>query len=76
MTALTRSFLLFASENVSSGELAAIAMLLGFLVLIGGTLFRWGSDNSCKTDGKVRWAEPCIPVMASSTISPKARRKD
>ena len=33
---------------VSSGEIAAILMLLGFLALIGGILFRWSSDTSFK----------------------------
>jgi hypothetical protein len=33
---------------VSSGDVAAILMLLGFLGLIGGILFRWSSDTSFK----------------------------
>jgi hypothetical protein len=33
---------------VSSGDIAAILMLLGFLALIGGILFRWSSDTSFK----------------------------
>ena len=33
---------------VSPGEIAAIVMLLGFLGLIGGILFRWSSDTSFK----------------------------
>ena len=33
---------------VSSGEIAAMVMLLGFLGLIGGILFRWSSDTSWK----------------------------
>jgi hypothetical protein len=33
---------------VSSGDVAAIVMLLGFLGLIGGILFRWSSDTSFK----------------------------
>jgi hypothetical protein len=33
---------------VSSGDIAAIVMLLGFLGLIGGILFRWSSDTSFK----------------------------
>jgi hypothetical protein len=33
---------------VSSGDVAAILMLLGFLGLIGGILFRWSADTSFK----------------------------
>ncbi len=33
---------------VSSGDIAAIVMLLGFLGLIGGILVRWSSDTSFK----------------------------
>jgi hypothetical protein len=37
-----------AALAVSSGEIAAMVMLLGFLALIGGILFRWSSDTSWK----------------------------
>ena len=32
----------------STGDFAAIGVLLGFLALIGGILFRWSSDTSWK----------------------------
>ncbi|MGH9390512.1 MAG: hypothetical protein ACRD1Z_12915 [Vicinamibacteria bacterium] len=32
----------------SMGDVAAMVMLLGFLGLIGGILFRWSSDTSFK----------------------------
>ncbi len=37
-----------AVSMVSSGEVAALVMLLGFLGLIGGMLVRWSSDTSWK----------------------------
>ncbi len=37
-----------SASAVSSGEIAAILMLLAFLGLIGGILFRWSSDTSFK----------------------------
>ena len=37
-----------SAAAVSSGEIAAMVMLLRFLGLIGGILFRWSSDTSWK----------------------------
>jgi hypothetical protein len=37
-----------AASVVSSGEIAAMVMLLAFLALIGGILVRWSSDTSWK----------------------------
>jgi hypothetical protein len=47
-TALAASTGEGSASAVSSGEIAAILMLLAFLGLIGGILFRWSSDTSFK----------------------------